>query len=226
MINQDDIIDLRHTSSLPKCMSSSHSHLVKLYIYQIGLSDDWLKAFQNLPNLLELVLGMEIYNGMQLQIRHFYGSNSLIIDKEALYLLEKLNIEHCPQLKKLPSGVKHPRNNSGFPDLISVNCLLGLGLGELLSGVNNIDLCILYRIQKKKIDVCFGGQENQRKKIYRFIFYFLVTFFFLLATLKLRNFLWGFFLFKCWYGFFKMLIKYFYFISLVMCVSTAKWAFY
>ena len=76
-----------------------------------------------------------------------------------MYLLEKLNNEHCQQLKKLPSRVKHPRNNRGFPDLISVNCLLGPGLGELLRGVNNIDLCILYRIQKP-IDERFSGQEN------------------------------------------------------------------
>ena len=106
--------------------------------------------------------------------------------------LEKLNIEHCQQLKKLPSGVKHPRNNRGFPDPISVNCLLGLGLGELLCGVNNIDLCILYRIQKT-IDVRFGGQENQRKKKYIYIYIYIELVFFFLhffsSTLKLWNFL-------------------------------------
>ena len=33
------------------------------------LSDDPLKAFQNLPNLAKLILEMEAYNGEQLQIR-------------------------------------------------------------------------------------------------------------------------------------------------------------
>ena len=60
-------------------MSSIYTHLVKLYIYWIGYSDDPLKALQNLPNIGEL----------------FAWSRTLV---------------------------------------------------EFLSGVNNIDLCMLYRI--------------------------------------------------------------------------------
>ena len=66
-------------------MSSSHTYLVKLYIYWTRYSDDPLKALQNLPNIGEL----------------FAWSRTL---------------------------------------------------GEFLSGVNNIDLCILYRIYT--IDLC------------------------------------------------------------------------
>ena len=148
-------------------MPSSHSHLVNLYIFLskkkkktlifIGLC--WVMIHSK-PSKIYLIHWSSYWE----RKRKMECNCELdIIDKEALCLLEKLNIEHCQQLKKLPYGVKHPRNNRGFPDPISVNCLLGLGLGELLGAVNNIDLCILYWIQKT-IDVCFGGQENQRKK--------------------------------------------------------------
>ena len=137
-INEDEVIDLQPISSPPKCLQflriegrlaklpdwiSELQHLVSLIILWTRLSDDPLKAFQNLPNLAVLGLGMKAYNGEQLQIgkggfsklkelwlRDLSELNSLNIEKEAFPLLEILNIADCPQLKEVPSGFQHLRN--------------------------------------------------------------------------------------------------------------------
>ncbi|KAK4575583.1 hypothetical protein RGQ29_026516 [Quercus rubra] len=137
-IHEDEVIDLQPISSPPKCLQflridgrlaklpdwiSELQHLVSLKIYWTGLSDDPLKAFQNLPNLAELILGIKAYNGEQVHIGKEGFSklkelslgdlselNSLNIEKEAFPLLEKLNIGGCPQLKEVPSGFQHLRN--------------------------------------------------------------------------------------------------------------------
>uniref|UniRef100_A0A7N2M818 NB-ARC domain-containing protein n=1 Tax=Quercus lobata TaxID=97700 RepID=A0A7N2M818_QUELO len=137
-IDEDEVIDLQPISSPPKCLQflriegrlaklpdwiSELQHLVSLKIYWTRLSDDPLKAFQNLPNLAELVLGIKAYNGEQLhigkggfpklkelQLRDLSELNSLNVEKEAFPLLEKLHIGDCPQLKEVPSGFQHLRN--------------------------------------------------------------------------------------------------------------------
>ncbi|KAL4618482.1 hypothetical protein ACB092_06G013800 [Castanea dentata] len=137
-INEDEVIDLQPISSPPKCLQylciggrlaklpdwiSELQHLVSLRIYWTRLSEDPLIAFQNLPNLVVLVLGIKAYNGEQLRIgkggflklkelflRELSELNSLNIEKEAFPLLEKLNIGDCPQLKEVPSGFQHLKN--------------------------------------------------------------------------------------------------------------------
>ena len=96
---------------------------MSLKIYWTRLSDDPLIAFQNLPNLAELILGIKAYNGEKLQIgkggfsklkelwlRDLSELNSLNIEKEVFPLLEKLYIGYCPQLKEVPSGFQHLKN--------------------------------------------------------------------------------------------------------------------
>nr|POE83266.1 disease resistance protein rpm1 [Quercus suber] len=137
-INEDEVIDLQPISSPPKCLQflriegrlaklpdwiSELQHLVSLKILWTRLSDDPLNAFQNLPNLAELILAMKAYNGEQLQIgkggfsklkvlvlRDLSELNSLNIEKEAFPLLEEFYIGYCPQLKEVPSGFQHLRN--------------------------------------------------------------------------------------------------------------------
>ena len=137
-INEDEVIDLQPISSPPKCLQflriegrlaklpdwiSELQHLVSLQIYWTRLSDDPLKAFQNLPNLAELALGNKAYNGEQLQIgkggfsklkvlrlRDLSELNSVNIEKEAFPLLQILTIGGSPQLKEVPSGFQHLRN--------------------------------------------------------------------------------------------------------------------
>ena len=84
LINEDEVVDLQPISSPPKCLRklsmkgclaklpdwiSKLQHLVSKNFYWTRLSDDPLNAFQNLPNLAELILEMEACNGEQLQIR-------------------------------------------------------------------------------------------------------------------------------------------------------------
>nr|XP_023872004.1 uncharacterized protein LOC111984617 [Quercus suber] len=137
-INEDEVIDLQPISSPPKCLQflriegclaklpdwiSELQHLVSLQIYWTRLSDDPLKAFQNLPNLAELILEIKAYNGKQLHIGKggfpklkelrlidLSELNSVNIEKDAFPLLEKLNFGGCPQLKEVPSGFQHLRN--------------------------------------------------------------------------------------------------------------------
>ncbi|XP_065631284.1 disease resistance protein RPM1-like [Quercus suber] len=137
-INEDEVIDLQPISSPPKCLQSLRiegrlaklpdwiselQHLVSLQIYWTRLSDDPLKAFQNLPNLAELILEIKAYNGKQLHIGKggfpklkelrlidLSELNSVNIEKEAFPLLEKLHIGGCPQLKEVSSGFQHLGN--------------------------------------------------------------------------------------------------------------------
>ena len=134
-ITKDKILDLQSISFPPQFLQHLYiqgrldqlpnwipklQHLSRLLICWSRLSDDPLKAFQNLPNLMELRIFNQAYNGEQLQfeiggfpklrllwLRHLDKLNSLIINEGALSLLEKLLIGPSPQLKEAPSGIKH-----------------------------------------------------------------------------------------------------------------------
>ncbi|KAM4092095.1 hypothetical protein ACB094_06G011200 [Castanea mollissima] len=94
------------------------------YIVRIGLDwsrlmDDPFKVLQALTNLMDLLL-YDGYGGEQLHIegggfqklkylglRNLGGLNMLIIDEDALPLLEILEIGPSPQLRKVPTGIQH-----------------------------------------------------------------------------------------------------------------------
>uniref|UniRef100_A0A2N9FRB3 Uncharacterized protein n=1 Tax=Fagus sylvatica TaxID=28930 RepID=A0A2N9FRB3_FAGSY len=137
-ISENEIIDLQSISSPPQCLQRLYikgcleklpewipqlQHLVRKKIFWSKLSDDPLKAFQNLPNLLELSISYQAYIGEQLHfqkggfpklkilsLEDLYGLYSLMIDEGASPLLERLVIGPCPQLKEVPSGIQHLRN--------------------------------------------------------------------------------------------------------------------
>ena len=146
-ISEDEIIDLQSISSPPQFLQrlyikgyleklpdwiSKLQHLVRLKIFWSRLNDDPLKALQNLPNLCDLDISSQAYNGEQLHfkrggfsklrflcLRQLDGLNLLIIDKGALVLLETLLIGPSPQLKKVPSGIRYLKNLKvlGFCDM-------------------------------------------------------------------------------------------------------------
>ncbi|GMY30835.1 disease resistance protein RPM1-like [Fagus crenata] len=116
-ISENEIIDLQPISSPPQCLQRLHikchleklpewipqlQHLVRIRIFWSKLSDDPLKAFQNLPNLLELQISNQAYIGEQL---HFQKGG---FPKLKILILENLN--GFPQLKEVPSGIQHLRN--------------------------------------------------------------------------------------------------------------------
>ncbi|GMY30830.1 disease resistance protein RPM1-like [Fagus crenata] len=137
-ISENEIIDLQSISSPPQCLQRLYlkccleklpewipqlQHLVRIKIFWSKLSDDPLKAFQNLPNLLELTISRQAYIGEQLHfqkggfpklknlgLQHLNGLYSLMIDEGASPLLEGLVIGPCLQLKEVPSGIQHLRN--------------------------------------------------------------------------------------------------------------------
>ncbi|KAK4575634.1 hypothetical protein RGQ29_026553 [Quercus rubra] len=137
-ISEDEIIDLQSISTPPQYLQRLYikghlekfpdwipklQHLVKLGIYWSKLNEDPMKALQNLPNLLELEISRQAYNGEQLHIKiggfpklkilnlQFLNAlHSLMIDEGALPLLEKFVIGRSPQLKEVPYGIRHLKN--------------------------------------------------------------------------------------------------------------------
>ncbi|XP_030929470.1 disease resistance protein RPM1-like [Quercus lobata] len=137
-ISEDEIIDLQSISTPPQCLQRLYikghlekfldwipklQHLVKLGIYWSKLNEDPMKALQNLPNLLELEISRQAYNGEQLYIKiggfpklkilnlqFFNALHSLMIDEGALPLLEKFVIGRSPQLKEVSCGILNLRN--------------------------------------------------------------------------------------------------------------------
>ncbi|KAI5346939.1 hypothetical protein L3X38_014818 [Prunus dulcis] len=81
-----------HLEKLRSWISQLH-HLVKLQIFWSRLRDSPLKAFQNLPHLLELGFSYKAYD-----------DNGVMPD------LQELQIGPSPQLKEVPSGIHHLRN--------------------------------------------------------------------------------------------------------------------
>ena len=82
-----------------------------------------MKVLQNLPNLRELMISRQAYNGERLHfklkgfpklkwlwIRHLNALHSLLIDEGTLPVLEFLSIGHCPELKEVPFGIQHLKN--------------------------------------------------------------------------------------------------------------------
>ncbi|CAN6709721.1 unnamed protein product [Malus baccata var. baccata] len=137
-INEDEVLDLESISTPPQFIRSLRligrleqlpgwisnlQHLVSLGICWSRLRDSPLKALQNLPNLLELFLYINAYDGVQLHfeeggfqklrelhLREMMGLNSLIIDNGVMPLLQEFHIGPSRQLKELPSGIHHLRN--------------------------------------------------------------------------------------------------------------------
>ncbi|KAB2598563.1 disease resistance protein RPM1-like [Pyrus ussuriensis x Pyrus communis] len=137
-VNEDEVLDLESISTPPQFIRavrligrleklpgwiSNLQHLVKITIFWSRLRDSPLKALQNLPNLLELVLAINAYDGVQLHfeeggfqklrvlgLREMEGLNSLIIDDGVMPLLQEFHIGPSPQLKEVPSGIHHLRN--------------------------------------------------------------------------------------------------------------------
>ena len=137
-IREDEIIDLQSISSPPQCLQCLYihgrleklpdwipklQHLAKLIIFWSRLNEDSLEVIQNLPSLWELRISHQAYNGEQLhfkvggfpKLRELILSclnavHSLLIDEEALPLLEDLFIGLSPLLKEVPSGIQHLRN--------------------------------------------------------------------------------------------------------------------
>ncbi|KAM1368444.1 hypothetical protein PS1_001772 [Malus domestica] len=137
-INEDEVLDLESISTPPQFIRalfligrleqlpgwiSNLQHLVRLVICWSRLRDSPLKALQNLPNLLELTLDINAYDGVQLHfeeggfhklrklhLREMMGLNSLIIDDGVMPLLQEFRIGPSPQLNEVPSGIHHLRN--------------------------------------------------------------------------------------------------------------------
>ncbi|KAM1142858.1 hypothetical protein ACFX1X_032177 [Malus domestica] len=137
-INEDEVLDLESISTPPQFIRSlsligrldqlpgwisNLQHLVRIAFFGSRLRDSPLKALQNLPNLLELFLAINVYDGVQLhfeeggfqKLRKLYlwemmGLNSLIIDNGVMPLLQEFYIGPSPQLKEVPFGIHHLRN--------------------------------------------------------------------------------------------------------------------
>ncbi|MCI06513.1 NBS-containing resistance-like protein, partial [Trifolium medium] len=145
-IAEDEIIDLNFISSPPQ-LQRLHLKvrlqklpdwipklecLVKVRLSFSMLKDDPLQSLKNLPNLLNLCLWDNCYDGeifhfqnggflklMTLNFRCLNRVNSIIIDSGTLLSLEHLTLEKIPQLKELPSGIKlmHKLKDIYFTDM-------------------------------------------------------------------------------------------------------------
>ncbi|KAJ6327077.1 hypothetical protein OIU78_014039 [Salix suchowensis] len=104
--------------SLPEWLHSSDS-LVKLFLKWSQLSEDPLLSLQHLPNLVHLEL-LRVYNGEMIcfqangfQRLKFLGINKLeslkviTVEQGAMPCIEKLIVQSCKELKRLPSGIEY-----------------------------------------------------------------------------------------------------------------------
>ncbi|WJX36561.1 hypothetical protein P8452_24425 [Trifolium repens] len=98
-------------------------YLVEIKLALSKLKEDPLMSLKNLPNLLKLSMWDNAYDG---EILHFQNGgfrklkklnlsrlnrvNSIIIDKGALLSLENILMDKIPQVKEVPSGIKHLDN--------------------------------------------------------------------------------------------------------------------
>ncbi|GLT68445.1 hypothetical protein SLA2020_419200 [Shorea laevis] len=133
-IEEDEILDLEHLSSpppllqrlylrgrfekLPHWIPSLHG-LVRLYLKWSRLKDDPLVFLQNLPNLVHLEL-LQVFQGDTLCFRtggfqklkvlgldEFSELTCVEVEKGAMPCVEKLIIQRCNLLKKVPLGIEH-----------------------------------------------------------------------------------------------------------------------
>ena len=136
-ISEDEIIDLNFTSSPPQLqwlhlkarlqkLPSWIPELECLVKVRLGFSmlkDDPLLSLKSLPNLLNLCLWDNCYDGeilhfqkggfqklMTLNLSRLNRVNSVVIDSGTCLSVEHLTLEKIPQLEELPSGIKHMHN--------------------------------------------------------------------------------------------------------------------
>ncbi|KAF7849751.1 hypothetical protein BT93_L0328 [Corymbia citriodora subsp. variegata] len=133
-VDDDEIIDLQHLSSPPPFLQRiylrgrlgalphwlpSLSSLMKLHLRCSRLKDDPLVSLQTLPNLVHLELP-QVYEGSSLSFKaktfkklrtlgldRFNELRCVEVEKGAMPYLEKLIIQRCKLIKKLPSGIEH-----------------------------------------------------------------------------------------------------------------------
>ncbi|CAL2258498.1 unnamed protein product [Prunus armeniaca] len=131
---ENEILDLQHLSSppqflerlyltgrleeLPNWIPSLHS-LVKLFLKWSWLKDDLLVRLQDLPNLVHLELLHACDSDMLsfksggfkklkvLGLDKFDNLRCVKVEEGAMPCLEKLTIQRCKSMKRVPSGVKH-----------------------------------------------------------------------------------------------------------------------
>ncbi|PRQ19021.1 putative P-loop containing nucleoside triphosphate hydrolase, leucine-rich repeat domain, L [Rosa chinensis] len=134
---KDKIIDLSHISRAPPFLQrlyltgrleklphwiSSLQNLVRLFLKWSRLKEDPLLHLQGLPNLVHLEL-LQVYDGGSLRfeaggfpslkllgIDKLDELQSVTIEEGAMPCLEKLIIQRCKLLKKVPSGIEHLTN--------------------------------------------------------------------------------------------------------------------
>ncbi|XP_009346318.2 disease resistance protein RPM1-like [Pyrus x bretschneideri] len=133
-VEEDEIIDLQHISSpplllqrlylrgrletLPHWIPSLHS-LVRLYLKGSRLRDNPLVFIQYLPNLVHLELS-QVFEGdtlcfgaggfkklKHLGIDEFEELRCIEVQVGAMPSLQKLSIQRCKSLEKVPSGIEH-----------------------------------------------------------------------------------------------------------------------
>jgi disease resistance protein RPM1 len=133
-IVDDEIIDLNFTSS-PSQLQRLHlkailqklpnwigdlEYLVEIKLALSKLKDDPLQSLKNLPNLQKFGLWDNAYDGeflhfqnggflklKRLDLSRLTRVNFVLIDKGTLPSLEYLTMDRIPQLKEVPSGIKH-----------------------------------------------------------------------------------------------------------------------
>ncbi|MCI05840.1 NBS-containing resistance-like protein, partial [Trifolium medium] len=136
-IAEDETINLNFVSSPPQ-LQRLHlkakldilpdwipklEYLVELKLALSKLKEDPLKSLKNLPNLQKFGLWDNAYDGeflhfqnggflklKRLNLSRLTRVNFVVIDKGTLPSLEYLTMDRIPQLKEVPSGIKHLDN--------------------------------------------------------------------------------------------------------------------
>lgn len=134
-INEDDIIDLECITSPPQFLQHLYlygrlrkllewitklQNLSRIDIFLSRLKEDPVKSLKHLHNLLELMITRDAYDGEQLQFEkgdfpklkilnlwHLSGLKWVVIEEGSLLNLESLYIGPSPQMKEVPSGIRH-----------------------------------------------------------------------------------------------------------------------
>ncbi|XP_031264076.1 disease resistance protein RPM1-like [Pistacia vera] len=137
LISREEILDIEPMTSPPRGLQCLRlmgnmkklpdwifklEHLFKIDLNLSGLTDDYIRVLQALPNLLQLRLVNTSHDEQLhfkkdwfpklkvLYLSEFKGVELMIIDKGAMPNLEDLRIGPCPLLKEIPVGIEHLRN--------------------------------------------------------------------------------------------------------------------